>query len=122
MKILADPFFSKAVVRDLVEEGVDAVHAAEIGASDLPVRDFLKLAAFEGRIVVTQNRSLSRLVESDSGTWPSVIYFVADSLPDPRTADVVLNLLGLFGDDLDEGAIVVVQGARTELRRFIPRS
>jgi len=119
VKILADPYFPKEVVDDLGEEGFDAVHAAEIGASDLPIREFLGLAAFEGRIVITRNRSLSRLVESDAGSWPSVIYFCADSMTASATTDTLLNLLELFDEDLKDGAIVVVRKNHTELRKFI---
>ena len=119
MKIIADPFFSEAVVADLISEGYDAVHAVEIGAADLPVRDFLRLAAFEGRIVVTRNRSLARLVESDSGVWPSVIFFRADGMDDDRTSATLVNLLKLFDEDLKDGAIVVVHEGHTDLRKFI---
>ncbi len=121
MKILADPFFPEPVLSALLEAGVDAVHAVEIGASDLPMREFLRLAAFEKRIVVTRNRSLSRLVESDSSGWPSVIYFVSESIPDAHTSEILLGLLKLFDEDLEEGALLVVRGDRTELRKFVRR-
>jgi hypothetical protein len=104
VKLLADPFFPEGVVQDLNDAGYDAVHALEIGAGDLPIREFLRLAAFESRVVVTRNRSLARLVESDSGvSWPSVIF----------------NLLKLFDEDLKDGALVIVRDGQTLLRKFI---
>ena len=118
MKILADPFFPEAVVQNLTEAGHDALHAGEIGASDLPVREFLRLAAFESRIVVTRNRSLARLVESDSGAWPSVIFFRQDSMETRHLTATLLNLLKLFDEDLTEGALVIVREGRTLLRKF----
>lgn len=119
MRILADPFFSEGVVQDLNDAGYDAVHAVEIGAADLPLREFLRLAAFEKRLVVTRNRSLARLVESDSGVWPSVIFFRTEELEDNQITSTLFNLLRLFDEDLRDGAIVVVHDGHTDLRKFI---
>lgn len=119
MKILADPFFPEGVVRELKEAGYDAVHAIEIGAADLPVREFLRLATFEGRIVVTRNRSLARLVESDAGNWPSVIFFRQDSMESSHMTSTLFNLLKLFDEDLKDGALVIVREGQTLLRKFI---
>ncbi len=121
MKLLADPFFPEGVVQDLNDAGYDAVHALEIGAGDLPVREFLRLAAFENRVVVTRNRSLARLVESDAGgtSWPSVIFFRQDSLEAHTMTSTLFNLLKLFDEDLKDGALVIVRGGQTLLRKFI---
>jgi predicted nuclease of predicted toxin-antitoxin system len=120
VKLLADPFFPEGVVQDLNEAGYDAVHALEIGAGDLPLREFLRLAAFEDRIVVTRNRSLARLVESDSGfAWPSVIFFRQDSVEAQAMTSTLFNLLKLFDEDLKDGALVIVRDGQTLLRKFI---
>ena len=118
MKILADPFFPEAVVKDLTEAGYDAVHALEIGASDLPVREFLRLASFEGRVVVTRNRSVARLVESDAPGWPSVIFFRQDALESSDMTSTLFHLLKLFDEDLRDGALVIVREGQTLLRKF----
>ena len=120
VKLLADPFFPESIVRDLNEAGHDAVHALEIGAADLPLRDFLRLAHFESRVVVTRNRSLARLVESDAGqSWPSVVFFRPEDVPNPQLTETLLNLLELFGEDLEDGALVVVRERQTLLRKFL---
>ena len=120
MKLLADPFFPEGVVQDLNEAGYDAVHALEIGAGDLPIREFLRLAAFESRVVVTRNRSLARLVESDSGVaWPSVIFFRQDTVEAQVMTSTLFNLLKLFDEDLKDGALVIVRDGQTLLRKFI---
>ena len=120
MKLLADPFFPEGVIQDLNDAGYDAVHALEIGAADLPLREFLRLAAFESRIVVTRNRSLARLVESDAAVaWPSVIFFRQDSLDVQTVSSTLFNLLKLFDEDLKDGALVIVREGQTLLRKFI---
>lgn len=120
MKLLADPFFPEGVVQDLNEAGYDAVHALEIGAGDLPVREFLRLAAFEDRVVVTRNRSLARLVESDAAvSWPSVIFFRQDTVEIQVITSTLFNLLKLFNEDLKDGALLIVRDGQTLLRKFI---
>lgn len=120
LKILADPFFPEDVVQDLNEAGYDAVHALEIGAADLPLRDFLRLAAFESRVVVSRNRSLARLVESDaSSSWPSVIFFRQSVVEGQHITSTLFNLLKLFEEDLQDGALVIVREGQTLLRKFI---
>ena len=118
MRVLADPFFSEAVVKSLVEAGHDALHAGDIGAGDLPIREFLRLAALEERIVVTRNRSVARLVESARSSWPSVIFFRQDAMSDDRMATTLFNLLGLFDKDLKDGALVIVREGQTLLRKL----
>lgn len=119
MKILADPYFPEGVVKDLNEAGYDALHALDIGAGDLPLREFLRLAAFESRIVVTRNRSLARLVESNAADWPSVIFFREESIEGNPLTSTLFNLLKLFDEDLKDGALVIVRDGQTLLRKFI---
>ena len=119
MKILADPLFPEGVVENLRKAGYDAEHAGKIGAGDLPVREILRLAAFENRVLLTRNRGLARLVEAERGQWPSVIFFrQLEAGPDVMT-QILLNLLGLFDEDLAHGAMVIVRDGQTLLRRFI---
>ena len=118
VKILADPLFPERVIEDLSEAGYDAVHAGAIGAADLPLREFLRLARFEDRIVITRNRGLARLVESE-GVWPSVIFFRQDGQNAAGLSSVLFNLLKLFDEDLSEGALLIVRDGQTLLRKFI---
>lgn len=118
-RILADPFFPESVVDDLNEAGFDAVHAGAIGAGDLPLRDFLRLAAFEQRIVITRNRSLAALVESGAGDRPSVIFFRRGSLDGDQLTAALMGLLELFDKDLEDGALVIVREGQTLLRKFL---
>ena len=80
---------------------------------------FLRLASFEARIVVTRNRSVARLVESDAGQWPSVIFFREDPAQGEQLTSTLCNLLKLFDEDLKDGALVIVRDGQTLLRKFI---
>lgn len=119
LKILADPLFPEGVVENLKKAGYNAEHAGQIGAGDLPVREILRLAAFEDRILLTRNRGLARLVEAERGHWPSIIFFRQHQAGPEAMTQILLNLLGLFDEDLAQGAMVIIRDGQTLLRRFL---
>jgi len=119
LKILADPLFPEGIVEELKQAGYDAVHAVEIGAGDLPLRELMRLAVFEDRILVSANRVLAMLVETTPAPKASLVFFKAplqggtDAL-----SHMLLNLLALFDGDLAEGAVVIVRDGQTLLRKY----
>ncbi len=60
LKLLADALFPEGVVEELNQAGYDAVHAGEIGAGDLPLREIVRLAQFENRILLSINPAVAR--------------------------------------------------------------
>ncbi len=118
LKILADPLFPEGIVEELKQAGYDAVHAVEIGAGDLPLRELTRLAVFEDRILVSANRVLAMLVETTPEPKPSLVYFKALQGGTDALSHVLLNLLALFDGDLAEGAVVIVRDGQTLLRKY----
>lgn len=118
LKLLADPLFPESVIEELERAGMDAVHAGEIGAGDLPLREIMRLAVFENRIVVTHNRGLARLIEASADPRPSLIFLENLKGSSEAMSHLLLNLLSLFNGDLVEGAMVIVREGQTLLRRF----
>ena len=120
LKLLADALFPEGVVEALNQSGYDAVHAGAIGAGDLPLREIVRLAQFEKRILLSINPAVARLVESQSTPKPSVVFFERLRGRTDTVAHVLVNLLTLFDADLADGAIVVVRHGQTFLRKYIP--
>lgn len=119
LKLLADSLFPEGVVEELKQSGYDAVHVAEIGAGDLPVKEIVRLAQFEERILLTNNPAVARLIESERTPKPSVVFFEKIKGRAKTVGRVLVNLLTLFDADLAEGAIVVVRHGQTFLRRYV---
>jgi predicted nuclease of predicted toxin-antitoxin system len=120
LKLLADPQFPQLVVKKIKRAGHDAVHAGEIGASDLPPREILRLASFEDRIVLSRNPRLARLVESEPGPWPSVVLIKLKGGGSDAMSRMLVEVLALFDEDLVSGAVVIVNEGQTLLRKFLP--
>jgi predicted nuclease of predicted toxin-antitoxin system len=118
MKLLADPLFPEAVVKELERSGYDAVHAGEIGAVDLPLRELGRLALFENRILLTHNRALARFIETVSEPRPSLVFFKELKGGADVWSHVLMNILALFDHDLTDGAVIIIHNGQTLLRKF----
>jgi predicted nuclease of predicted toxin-antitoxin system len=118
MKLLADPLFPEGVVQELKRSGYDAVHAGEIGAVDLPLRELVRLALFENRILLSRNRAMARFIELSSGPRPSLVFFRELKGGTEAWSHVLINLLALFDSDLADGAVIIVHNSETLLRKF----
>jgi predicted nuclease of predicted toxin-antitoxin system len=121
MKLLADPLFPEGVLQELKRSGYDAVHAGEIGALDLPLRDLVRLALFENRILLSRDRAMARFIESSSEPRPSLVFFRELEGGTEAWNRVLVNLLALFDGDLAEGAVIIVRNGETLLRKFSGR-
>jgi predicted nuclease of predicted toxin-antitoxin system len=118
MKLLADPLFPEGVIEELKGAGHDAVHAGEIGAIDLPLREIARLAMFENRILLTHNRAMARFIEAASEPRPSLVFFKELKGGTDAWSHVLLNILALFDHDLTEGAVIIIHNSQTLLRKF----
>lgn len=120
LKFLADPLFPEGIVAELGSSGYDAVHAAEIGAGDLPLREILKLAVLEARVLLSMNQGLVRFVEAGGSDCPSIVLFRQRNGTPESMGQILVGLLPLFGEDLAAGAMVIVRDAETLLKKFPP--
>lgn len=118
LKLLADPSFPRQVLQVLNRAGIDAVRAQDIGASDLPPEELLRLASFEGRVLLTTNRSAREKLQSKIENPPSMILFTR-TIRVRETSQLLLKLLFLFREDLADGALLVVSDSQTSLHKPI---
>jgi predicted nuclease of predicted toxin-antitoxin system len=81
LRFLFDQHVNARALRQLRDEGIDIVHAAEVGLGDADDADVLTWAASEGRIVVTRNyRDFAPLVEAFGKRglpFPGVLFFAS---------------------------------------------
>lgn len=120
LKLLADSLFPEGVVEELKQAGYDAVHVGEIGAGDLPLKEVVRLAQLEERILLSNNPAVARLIESERTPKPSLVFFEKLKGRTHTVSRVLVNLLTLFDADLAHGAIVIVRHGQTFLRRYVP--
>lgn len=105
-------------VRDLlVSAGHDAVHARDVGLDRAPDERVLADAREQQRIVITADADFGALLARTSATRPSVVYLRRQQ--GRRAAQVAALIeanLAAVAEDLDAGAIVVIDDRRMRVR------
>ncbi len=118
MKFLADMGVSMTVVRNLREAGYEAIHLREEGLQRLPDPEIVEKARQEERIILTFDLDFGDLLAASSEPLPSVIIFrLQNTLPSFVSARL-LEVLSECSEDLETGAIVMVEDSRYRLRRL----
>lgn len=116
MKLLVDMNLSPRWVGFLNDAGMRAVHWSAIGRSNAPDREILAYAVANGCVVLTHDLDFGAILAAIAGDGPSVVQIRAeDTSPDAigaKVADAILQL----EIELDSGALVTVDPARTRVR------
>lgn len=73
MRILADENVDRPIVAWLREQGHDVTEATVV-APEASDADLIAMSRREGRVLMTFDRDIGRLVQSDSAPHPGVVY------------------------------------------------
>ena len=119
MKFLVDENLSEHVAEVLVENGHDAIHVRDIGLgrADDPV--VMERAEAEGRVVVSADTDFGAILARSGKRAPSVILLrtVGQRRAWSQAALILANLPQV-ADDLEAGALVVIEDGRVRSRRL----
>lgn len=119
MKFLVDQNISPTLADMLRTAGHDVVHTSDIDLVSADDSSILKTAAEQARVVVSADTDFGTLLAQNGARSPSVLLL---RLRSPRRsrqlADLLLANLNAVTEDLDTGAIVVVEDERVRVRRL----
>jgi predicted nuclease of predicted toxin-antitoxin system len=118
MKLLLDMGLSPRTAAFLSQLGHDAAHLRDRGLIKLSDREVIQLAANEGRVVVTFDLDYPRILALQRLAEPSVVLFRLESFTTDSLNLLLRDLLVTYQNDLETGAIVVVDAHRVRLRRL----
>ena len=119
MKFLVDQALAPRVALDLVAAGHDAVHTRDIGLARASDDVIFDRAADEGRVIVSADTDFGTLLALRAAAAPSVILFrrMVDRRPSSLVAVLLANLSAV-AEDIDAGAVVVLEPERVRIRRL----
>jgi len=109
---------SQRVVNWLRAAGHEASHLRDEGLQRLPNGEIFAKAVAEDRIVITLDLDFGEIIAASGGRLTSVILF---RLRDTRSDTVIRRLSDVLsdsGEELTQGAIVVVDDSRHRVRRL----
>jgi predicted nuclease of predicted toxin-antitoxin system len=116
MKLLLDLGVAPRTADYLNGLGHDGVHLRSRGLARLSDPDVVRLAATEGRIVVTFDLDYARIIALQRLSRPSVVLFRLDRFVTDDVNRLLAGLLQQHESELLAGAILVVDPGRTRLR------
>jgi predicted nuclease of predicted toxin-antitoxin system len=119
MKWLVDSALSPEVAERLRTSGHDAVHVRDYGLAAADDADIFERAHQEDRAIISADTDFGTLLAQRSETKPSVVIFRGASPRRPADqASVLLANLANIAQDLEHGAIVVIEPNRIRVRRL----
>ena len=116
MKLLLDMNLSPLWVEALEEQGYEATHWSQVGDPGAPDRDLLEWARREGYVVFTHDLDFSRLLALTQAEGPSVLQLRSQSMLPDEAAPLVFATLRQHSEVLEQGALVVIDAARSRAR------
>ena len=116
MRFLLDEAIQHRLADHLAEAGHDATHVVRVGLSGASDPEVLARAAAEDRILITTDTDFPTLLALSGEPIPSVLLLrgIGDSLQGRLAA--ILNVLPSIHEELETGAVAVVERDRVRLR------
>jgi len=118
MRLLLDQGLPRSTVLHLKNEGIEALHAGDLGlatASDSSILDFGRQ---QGMVVVTLDTDFHALLALAGLTGPSVIRIRIEGLRAEDLARLLVGVLQVCNDDLLKGTMVSVTENGVRIRRL----
>ena len=111
MKFLVDIPLSPELASWLREQGHDSDHATEHMLHEASDLDILRIAAAQGRVVITADLDFPRLFAALGATGPGLILLRGGNYSEAESLDCVRRVLFSIGQrELDRSVVVVDRG------------
>ncbi|TVQ55112.1 MAG: hypothetical protein EA377_03975 [Phycisphaerales bacterium] len=116
MKILIDMNLSPKWCEVFEREGWQATHWSAVGSHNATDRDIMEWATTRQHVVFTHDLDFGAMLAATQAVSPSVIQVrTRDPLPD-RLGSMVIAVIREHADALREGALIIVDEARSRIR------
>jgi predicted nuclease of predicted toxin-antitoxin system len=118
VKLLLDQNLSAAAAQILRANGMDVVHAREVGLATAEDRDILIWCRENGRVLITLDADCHAILALSGATEPSVIRIRLEGLRDQALADLILRVVDSTSLDLGQGSAITVNATSIRVRRL----
>jgi len=118
MRFLVDNSLSPRMATALSRAGHDAIHVRERGLTEATDDVIFDAAASEQRIILAQDTDFGTILAMRGASMPSVILFRCQAKSTERVLALLIANLPTVKDDLDAGAVVVIEDDRIRVRRL----
>ncbi len=116
IQIVVDMNLSPAWVDELTAQGWASVHWSTIGNPRAADREIMDWARTNGYVVFTHDLDFGAMLALTHATGPSVIQVRSQNVLPDHLSLIVIAALRQHEAELDEGALVVVDEAKSRVR------
>jgi len=116
MKLVLDMNLSPRWIQTLEEQGWETVHWTSVGDPRASDRAIMQWAQDHDRVVVTHDLDFGALLAATSAQKPSVIQVRTRDVMPKVIAPILIDALRRFENELEEGALVVIDPAKARVR------
>ena len=116
MKLIIDMNLSPRWVGVLASVGIEAAHWSTIGAKNAPDSEIMAYASANNYVVLTHDLDFSAILAASHGKKPSVVQIRAEDVSPEIIGKQVIAALQQMAYELEEGALLTIDPARTRLR------
>lgn len=116
MKLLIDMNLSPLWVEFLARSGFESVHWSEVGSASAPDAVIMDYAAAHGMIIFTHDLDFGALLADRESRQPSVIQIRTQDVLPSGIGQIVVRALHTSRGQLETGALVTVDPARSRIR------
>lgn len=116
MKFLIDNALSPQIAYELRDAGHDAVHIRDIGMAACSDNEIFDFAEQERRIILSADTDFGTILALRQAAFPSFILFRRTDKRPLAQLQFLLAHLDQIKDDLNNGAVVVLEDKRIRIR------
>ena len=115
-RLLVDMNLSTEWIPLLKAAGHEAVHWSEVGDPRAPDTELMAWASSRGYTVFTHDLDFGTMLALSGADGPSVLQVRCLNVLPEAIGPLVLNLLGSYSDELEQGALIVADERRQRVR------
>jgi predicted nuclease of predicted toxin-antitoxin system len=115
-RLLVDMNLSTEWIPFLKAAGHEAVHWSEVGDPRAPDTELMTWASSRGYTVFTHDLDFGTMLALSGADGPSVLQVRCLNVLPEAIGPLVLNLLGSYSDELEQGALIVADERRQRVR------
>lgn len=116
MKLIIDMNLSPRWVGVLASVGIEAAHWSTVGAKNALDSEIMAYARANNHVVLTHDLDFSAILAASHGKKPSVVQIRAEDVSPEIIGKQVIAALQQMAYELEEGALLTIDPARTRLR------
>ncbi len=116
MKFVIDMNWSPRLCALLAAAGWESVHLSTFGDASAPDREIMQWALRDQCVVLTHDLDFGAMLAATGATGPSVVQVRTQDVRPQSLAPLLIPVLGQYEGDLDAGALLIIDEAKSRVR------